>query len=145
VFVADQLGRFFHLPDNFIQFPYNGNYHLYDGKYEDYSAKFSDDSYVAVYDGYTITCSLIQIAVYMGFKEIYLLGCDGIYLKGQKNHFVESGFVDKNAYTSFERAMVGYSEAKKYTESHDVKIYNSTRGGALEVFPRISLDELNLK
>lgn len=144
VLVADQLGNYFQLPESFIQFPYNGNYHIYDGKYEEYSARFSDNSYEVVYDGYSITYSLIQIAVYMGFKEIYLLGCDSTYAKGAKNHFVESGFVDKNAPSSFNRLMTGYHEANKYAISHGIRIYNATRGGALEIFPRISLEELGL-
>ena len=82
VFVSDELGRLFALPESFVRFPYNGNYHLYSGKYEEYSAKFSDNAYQVVYDGYSITYSLIQIAVYMGFKEIYLLGCDCNYPVG---------------------------------------------------------------
>ena len=118
VFVSDELGKFFDIPSSFIQFPFNGNYHLYSDKHKEYSARFSDNAYAVVYDGYTITYSLIEIAVYMGFKEIYLLGADCIYVKGKKNHFVESGFVDKNAYTSFNRLMAGYKEAKKYCDSH---------------------------
>lgn len=142
VFVADELDKLFDLPSNFIRFPYNGNYHIYSRKYEEYSAKFSDDAYVVVYDGYSITYSLIEIAVYMGFKEIYLLGADCTYVKGKKNHFVESGFVDKNAYTSFNRLLTGYKEIKKYCDSHSVKVYNATRGGALEIFPRVALERI---
>lgn len=141
VFVADYLGLYFKIPNNFIPFPYNGHYHIYRGKYTDYSAEFSDNAYEVVYDGYTITYSLIQIAVYMGFEEIYLIGADSTYKKGGNNHFVESGFVDKNAHTSFNRLMTGYYEAKRYAEKHNIKIFNATRGGALEVFPRVDFDE----
>ena len=118
VFVADQLGRYFHLPENFIQFPYNGNYHIYRGDYEDYSVEFSPNAYEVVYDGYSITYSLIEIAIYMGFKKIYLLGADCNYPKGEKNHFVESGFVDKNAASNPIRMRVGYQAAKEYAEKH---------------------------
>lgn len=140
VFVADQLARYYDLPANFIQFPYNGNYHIYESKYEEYSAKFSDNAYEVVYDGYSITYSLIEIAVYMGFNEIYLLGCDCNYPAGGKNHFVESGFVDKNAVSNPIRMRVGYKKAKEYADSHGIRIVNCTRGGMLEVFQRESLE-----
>ena len=32
--------------------------------------------------------------------------------------------------------------AKKYADEHDIKIYNATRGGKLEVFPRVDFDSL---
>ena len=142
VFIADQISNYFKVPDRFIEFPYNGEYHIFRGDYFDYSAEFSDNAYHIVYDGYTITYSLIQIAIYMGFKEIYLLGCDCNYIKGAKNHFVESGFIDKNASSNAERMIVGYTRAKKYVETHDVNIYNATRGGMLEVFPRVKLEDV---
>ena len=143
VFVADQLGRYFQLPANFIQFPYNGNYHIYRGAYEDYSVDFSPNAYEVVYDGYSITYSLIEIAIYMGFKEIYLLGADCNYPKGEKNHFVESGFVDKNAASNPIRMRVGYQAAKEYADAHGIKIVNCTRGGMLETFKRMNLEDVN--
>lgn len=142
VIVADQLNRFFDIPENFIQFPYNGNYHIFRGNYEDYSAEFSPNAYEVVFDGYSITYSLIEIAVYMGFTEIYLLGADCNYPKGEKNHFVESGFVDKNAASNPIRMRVGYKKAKEYADANGIKIINCTRGGMLEVFPREDLESV---
>ena len=79
----------------------------------------------------------------MGFKKIYLLGCDCNYQKGAKNHFIESGFFDRNAHNNNERLMTGYKEAKKYIEEHDdIDIINCTRGGMLEVFPRKKLEKV---
>ncbi len=141
VFVADELAELYKMPSQFIRFPYNGNYHLYAGKYGTYTAQFSDNAYEVIYDGYSITYSLIQIAIYMGFSEICLLGCDCNYPKGEKNHFVESGFVDKNAHTNPERMLVGYKKAKEYADVHGIKIINCTRGGMLEVFPRKLLED----
>lgn len=141
-FCADIIEKYYNVPSNFIPFPYNGEYHLYNGKPNKYNAKFSDNAYEIVYDGYSITYSLIEIAVYMGFKEIYLLGCDCSYPKGSKSHVVESGFVDKNAASNPIRMRVGYKCAKDYTDSHGIKIYNATRGGELETFERVDLDEI---
>ena len=41
--------------------------------------------------------------------------------------------------------ITAYKVAKKYTERTDVKIYNATRGGMLEVFERVNLDEVILE
>lgn len=141
-FCADIIEKYYNVPSDFIPFPYNGEYHLYNGKPNKYNAKFSDNAYEIVYDGYSITYSLIEIAVYMGFKEIYLLGCDCSYPKGSKSHVVESGFVDKNAASNPIRMRVGYKCAKDYADSHGIKIYNATRGGELETFERVNLDEI---
>ena len=144
-FCDDIIAKDYELPSDFIPFHYNCEYHLYNGKPGEYNAKFSDNAYEIVYDGYSITYSLIEIAVYMGFKEIYLLGCDCSYPKGSKSHVVESGFVDKNAASNPIRMRVGYKCAKDYADSHGIKIYNATRGGELETFERVNLDEVLAK
>ena len=35
-----------------------------------------------------------------------------------------------------------FEVAKQYADSHEIKIYNDTRGGKLEVFERKNLDEV---
>lgn len=144
-FCADVIKKYYDVPNDFILFPYNSDYHYFDVKFGEYNAQFSDNAYEIVYDGYSITYSLIEIAVYMGFKEIYLLGCDCSYPKGSKSHVVESGFVDKNAVSNPIRMRVGYKCAKDYADSHGIKIYNATRGGELETFERVDLDEVLAK
>ena len=91
VFISDSIADKFPIPENFMQFPYDAVYHDNYLEVDKYFAKFSDDCYAIVYDGYSITYSLIQIAVYMGFKEIYLLGADCSYKRGARNHVVDSG------------------------------------------------------
>ena len=123
--------------ENSIIFPLNYLNHRYTKKKLEY--KFSDDAYFSVYDGATITYSLIEIAVYMGFKEIYLLGCDCDY-SGSKKHFADYGFVSNDNPES--RMIAAYKKAKEYADSHNIKIYNATRGGKLEVFERVDFDSL---
>ena len=142
VFVADNLKERFEIPSNFVRFPFNGCYHEAERDLSKYFAKFSDDASTVVYDGYSITYSLIEIAVYMGFKGIYLLGADCNYPKGEKNHFIESGFVDKNAASNPIRMRVGYQVAREYADSHGIKIINCTRGGMLETFERMKLEDV---
>ena len=107
------------------------------------SIKFSSDITKGLYNGYTITYSLMQIAVYMGFKEIYLLGCDSNYDPDpNKRYFVSHGHIDPNAPIAVQFQIKAYSVAKKYADKHGIKIYNATRGGKLEVFERFNLDDV---
>ena len=87
----------------------------------------------------TVTISLIQIAVYMGFKEIYLLSCDCDY-SGPKQHFTYYGM--KSDSKAGDIMILAYQAAKDYADSHGIKIYNATRGGKLEVFEREDFDSL---
>lgn len=142
VFVSDIIAQNFAIPSNFYQFPYDTVYHDNQLEIDKYFAKFSDDCYSIVYDGYSITYSLIQLAIYMGFSEIYLLGADCSYKRGAKNHVVDSGNDDKNEEKNHDKMIVGYQKAKEYADSHGIKIINCTRGGMLEVYPRKSLESV---
>lgn len=106
---------------------------------------FSDDCFDVVYASNTIIYSTMQLAVYMGFKEIYLLGCDCNF-SGPQKHFKtdineERDYVKslRDVSKDYERP---YNVAKQYAENHNIKIFNATRGGSLEVFDRVNLDEL---
>lgn len=127
-----------------INFPNDTMYHAYDIMNKKYYAKFSDDAYEIVYDGYSIAYSCLELAVYMGFKEIYLLGADCTYT-GPKEHFIDSGVEDRSRKFATPKLVAAYTVAKEYADTHNIKIYNATRGGVLEVFERVNLDDLNLK
>lgn len=132
----------YHTPDTFHYFHMSGSYHLYEMIYGPrYFAYFSDDCYKTVYDGYSITYSIMQLAMYMGFDELYLLGADCNYL-GQKQHFIETGHFDPGAEHAAERMIASYKVAKEYAENHGINIYNATRGGCLELFPRVVLEDV---
>lgn len=142
IFVSSTIADTFGVPENYQQFPYDAVYHDNQLEIDKYFARFSDDIYSVVYDGYSITYSLIQIAVYMGFTEIYLLGADCSYKRGAKNHIVDSGNDDKNEEKNHDKMIVGYQAAKAYADVHGIKIINCTRGGMLEVFTRKPLEEV---
>lgn len=127
---------------NFVAIP-GANMHPYVS--EDISQKVSD--------GKTVTFISIQLAIYMGFKKIYLIGVDHNYARkidkngkvtfdpNQKDYaegIKDSGLGIQNTDTVEE----AYRQAKKYCETHDVKIYNATRGGKLEVFERVDFDKV---
>ena len=141
VFISDNIWRRFKRESDWIEFPTDTMYHSYDMKIGKYHAKFSGNAYDIVYDGYSIAYSCLELAVYMGFKEIYLLGCDCTYL-GEKEHFIDSGVEDRTRKFATPKLIVGYKAAKKYADENGIKIYNATRGGVLEVFPRVNLDDI---
>lgn len=113
---------------------------------------FSDDLSVCAYEGYTVLYSVLQLAVYLGFSRIYLLGVDHNY--SVQNGGVMSGLDTKDYFSGFkplknvplnaprlDRSEAAYFAAKSYCDGHDIQIFNATRGGCLEVFPRISFEQ----
>ena len=142
VFVPYAFKEHYNTPADWVYFHVSWAYHLYDRRYTGkFYAKFSDDCYATVYDGFSITYSLIQLAVYMGFTEIYLLGADCSY-KGEKEHFIDMGRKVPDTETAMDRLFAAYREAKKFADANDIKIYNATRGGCLEIFPRVTLEDI---
>lgn len=113
------------------------------GNFKNPNFKFSENFDICSYDGFSITYSLMQLAVYMGFKNIYLLGCDNSYPKDpDKQYFIASGHVSSSAQISVLKQREAFALARKYAESHGINIYNATRGGELEVFERVDFDEV---
>lgn len=146
VFVADgkrtYMKKEFFKDGDWITFPYNAVYHLFSMEYlKRTKTIFSNDASLVVYDGATITYSLIQIAIYMGFTEIYLIGVDCNYQKGIKN-FADHGLRPNDTDGMRERMINAYLVAKEYGDNNGVEIYNATRGGTLEVFPRVNLESV---
>lgn len=143
VFVSDRIKRNEKICSGWHVFSENIAYHTYDRWFkQDFWCKFSSDCYRVVYGMHSITHSLIQIAVYMGFQKIYLLGADCSFPKGQKIHFQEYGVPDTTIDTARDRNIAGYEEVKKQMDKYGFKVFNATRGGALEVFERVDLDQV---
>ncbi|MCL2080061.1 MAG: DUF115 domain-containing protein [Oscillospiraceae bacterium] len=106
--------------------------------------KFSGNLYRGLSVGATSTNIILQIAVYMGFEEIYLLGCDNDF-KGHLASIEYGGQFDlpeDRRIHEKRRTDIGFIKAKEYARGHGIKIYNATRGGALEIFERVDLDKV---
>lgn len=117
---------------------------------------FSNDIQKYLVNSSTVMYTAAQLASYMGFEEIYLLGVDHHFHISQNNqgeilvdpsakdYFVESYNADKdNLYIpNTEKSTLTYISMKEECEKRGIKIYNATRGGKLEVFPRVSFDSL---
>lgn len=112
---------------------------------------FSDDVSKIMYGGYSVTYCLLQLAVHMGFKEIYLLGVDNNFAvnKGFNGVINDGGNKEGHFYKSsrqesgnVEGMTNAYEAARIYAEKNNIKIYNSTRGGKLETYERKSFDSI---
>lgn len=125
-------------------------------KWNDNSAEISEDVSKFFSVGYTVTFTAIQLAIYMGFKEIYLLGIDYNYpvardTKGrkvfdanvEKVHFYQDSKKDeKYNVFNYVGSLAAYNVAKEYADEHGIKIVNATRGGKLEVFERADFNKV---
>lgn len=114
---------------------------------KNFKPQFSLDSYKRVYDGTTVTFAAIQIAAYMGFSEIYLVGVDCNY-HGEKAHFVEYNdkpvqkYSDEDADAMYLLNSRAYRCAYEVLKKEGIRLCNATRGGMLKEIPRIDLDML---
>lgn len=110
--------------------------------------KFSEDISKRVYFGATVAYDCVQIAAYMGFSKIYLLGMDLVpHKQGDKramgySNFFEIDSQSKKPQMWVEKILRSYQAAKKYADDHGIHIYNATRGGYLEIFDRVDFDTL---
>ncbi|GHU70483.1 hypothetical protein FACS1894184_15990 [Clostridia bacterium] len=138
-FIGSNIKHMFENKTNIVPFPLDLMWHrMINAKPH---TKFSTDCSVVVYDGYSIVYNMLQIAVYMGFKDIYLLGTDCDYSMNTK-HFNAFDVEDKKQYSYGDLMIYAYHEAYEFCRNHNVNIYNTTRGGKLEVFPRVNYESL---
>ena len=123
---------------------------------------FTTNAKYFIFDGWTVTYMAMQLAVYMGFTEIYLIGVDHSFPfklneKGEVEvvdksiaaHFYETSKNNEGADAHKRRtsnyAVVtkGYEAAERTSrQSGKFRIYNATRGGKLEVFERVNLEDV---
>lgn len=123
---------------------------------------FSVDPVNVVYTARTVTAAMLQLAVYLGFDPIYLIGCDTSYSIPETvqyengdanllistdvdlNHFDPSYFGrDKKWHDPHvDRMIFSYEQAKKVCDEKRVRVLNATVGGNLEIFPRVNYLEL---
>lgn len=116
-----------------------------------------------IYDlssGGTTLFTALQLAFYLGYSKIYLLGVDNSFpyeksydgellVQNQmvKSHFVED-YLPKNSHSGLFDAQFSYQtneaykSALKYAEEHGVVLRNATRGGRLDVIERVNFDTL---
>lgn len=104
--------------------------------------KFSFDVDRYAYYGFSTVYILLQLAAFMGFKEIYLVGADCNYAKGKEYSSYTMYDNLKHPENITDNLIWDYKTAGDALEKKGIKIFNATRGGMLELFPRVSLEEV---
>ena len=108
----------------------------------------------SVWSGGTVTFTALQIAYYMGFEKVILIGVDHSYKHvgnpndemtadgPDPNHFDPSYFGKGTRWNLPDLALSekAYVLASKAFEADGRHIINATQGGMLEIFPRASLE-----
>ena len=117
---------------------------------------FSDDIAHGIFNSSTGMYTAAQLAAYMGFTEIYLIGVDHHFHisrnnKGEivvdpsvKDYFSDKYNEDKaNLYIpNTEKSTLTYYAMKDHCERRGIQVFNATRGGKLEIFQRVEFESL---
>ncbi|MEM0986430.1 MAG: 6-hydroxymethylpterin diphosphokinase MptE-like protein [Pseudomonadota bacterium] len=125
---------------------------------------FSEDASKITYTGCTVTFTCMQLAHYMGFQELHLIGVDASYdipkdvdvdrgqgstavldmASADPNHFHPDYFGKGMRWhdPQVDKMLEAYREARLVADRLGRPIYNATLGGALEVFERRSFARL---
>ncbi len=125
-------------------------FYLNKGPFPDDVPLFSEDITKELFEGFTVLYACIQIAVYMGYKEIYLLGVDHNYMQTKDNEYDGSNSYAKGLEVDMtklnppqlNKSQKAYEVAERYCREHQIIIKNVTRGGKLEVFERAKLENI---
>lgn len=121
--------------------------------------RFSTDATKELFCGQSVTYINLQLAYFMGFTEVYLLGMDFSYIipdshkrtgdvllsdSDDPNHFHKDYFGKGKTWKDpkLERVGQNYKMAKLAYESVGRKISNATVGGSLEIFDRVNYSSL---
>ena len=95
--------------------------------------------------GWTVSYIAIQLAVYMGFDEVYLLGMDNSnWIKHCSDDYWSENPITNEASEELVTLVCrnAYKRVKAASAEYGFKIYNATRGGYLEEFVRVNFNEL---
>lgn len=117
---------------------------------------FATDVAGRVFEGSTVTYVALQLAYYMGFDDVVLVGVDHSFTtKGQANVTVVSEGDDPNHFSpdyfgkgfrwqlpDLEASERAYRLAKEAFEADGRRVRDATLGGKLTVFPKVNYDDL---
>ncbi|MGA0557757.1 6-hydroxymethylpterin diphosphokinase MptE-like protein [Larkinella sp. VNQ87] len=125
--------------------------------YYDLEDKFSRDITQGIYSGGTVTYATLQVAYYMGFSEVYIIGMDHNFAdKGRpnatevrkdaedKNHFHPDYFPKgmKWQLPDLYRSELAYAQARQSFEKEGRKVIDATVNGKCTIFEKGSFTDL---
>jgi len=92
---------------------------------------------------------MLAMARYLGFKMIYIIGCDSNYiLDGYERHFYSEDLTLQKKKSNLEAARILYEDLErldifyKYFQKEGFQIFNAGVGGMIDVFPRVDYNSL---
>ncbi len=117
------------------------------------------DATKKMYASQGVGAMAIQNAIYMGFKEIILVGFDHDWLLrmfdkkpthfyNHNNSIIYKGLREVDVFSvqyqldSLSKLFMNYIHIKKYADEKGIQILNATEGGMLDVFPRTNFEAL---
>ncbi|WP_294619429.1 6-hydroxymethylpterin diphosphokinase MptE-like protein [uncultured Bacteroides sp.] len=118
--------------------------------------KFTTKVEEALYSIGTTAYQAIEVAVFLGCKEIYVIGCDMSYAVNidrngriyyndtNKQHFYgdKDESMSKIVPNPTWQLELAWKAALYFSKELNFKLYNATRGGCLEELPRVDFDTL---
>jgi len=129
-------------------------------KNDNFRPKFSDRLERGAFDGCTVTYLNLQLACYLGCRQIYLIGLDHQYqlpsnvdvtrdaiitsTSDDTSHFHPNYFGKGFRYTTprVDQMEKAYIVARDFATRKGIEIINATKGGALEVFSRVNFEDI---
>jgi hypothetical protein len=119
-------------------------------------AGFSRDVRGRLWEGATVTFVALQLAYYMGFEEVILVGVDHSFsAQGKPNQTVVSQGDDADHFDKgyfgkgfrwqlpdLDTSEQGYRMARKIFTAAGRRVLDATVGGKLEVFPKVEFDKV---
>jgi hypothetical protein len=116
--------------------------------------KFFEDITKGISQGSTVTYAALQIAFYMGFKRVFLIGVDHNFAQKGKPHKVETMKGDDMSHfdpgyfkgmkwqlPDLEGSERAYRMAKYHFEKDNRQILDATIDGKLDIFAKIKFEE----
>ena len=127
----------------------------------DFRPGFSPDLRHRIFGGECVTYFNIQVAYYLGCREIYLLGVDFSFVipkkkvadkgyefilesEGEQNHFVKDyrPVGEKWTMPHLREQRMAFEYCREYVRQHGGAVYNASRKSELDVFERVDFDAL---
>lgn len=118
--------------------------------------QFAYDMTRRIWEGATVTNVALQLAFYMGFEQVILIGVDHNFVsQGQANQTVVSNGDDPNHFDpryfgkgfrwqlpDLETSEIAYRLARQAYEKAGRQVLDATVGGKLTVFPKVDYNQL---
>jgi hypothetical protein len=118
--------------------------------------QFAYDVTRRIWEGATVTFVALQLAYYMGFEQVILIGVDHNFTsKGQANQTVVSNGDDPDHFDpryfgkgfrwqlpDLDTSEIGYEFARNAFKRAGRQVLDATVGGKLDIFPKVDYDSL---